>query len=135
MSVRSARRGLDLVGLDFSGRAARWRPRVREVAPLLAAALLAALLVAVLRVDLLRVRYALADAVTHEQALLAEKRELTVEMRQLRQPSLLAEHARERGFVRPEQVIRLPAVVGTAFGTAVGTPVPDRHDAGAGARP
>ena len=119
MSVRSARRGLDLVGLDFSGRAVRWRPRVREIAPILAAALLAALLVAVLRVDLLRVRYALADAVAREQSLLAEKRELTVEMRQLRQPSLLAEYARERGFVRPEHVIRLPFA----------------DDTGAGARP
>lgn len=77
--------------------------------PCVAGALVAALALTALRVDLLRARYGLAEAVREEQTLRAEERELTVELRRLRDPARLAELAREQGFVRPERVIDLAA--------------------------
>jgi len=97
---------LDLIGLDVSGRrggARRWIGW-----PLVLAGLVLALAVAWLRVDLIRMRYALADGLAAEQELLEEQRRLTAEMRALRDPSGLAERARELGFVHPERVIDLP---------------------------
>ncbi len=90
-----------------SKRAPRDR-RSRLWAPWLVAALGAALLLSALRIDLIRIRYGLARAVTTEQSLLEKKRELTVAMRQIRNPETLAEKARTLGFVRPEQLIVLP---------------------------
>ena len=98
-SVRKARRD--------SKRAPRNR-RSRMWAPWIVAALGAALLLSALRIDLIRIRYGLARAVTTEQSLLEKKRELTVAMRQIRNPESLAEKARTLGFVRPEQLIVLP---------------------------
>ncbi len=98
---------LGLIGLDVSGRRRRGRAWIGW--PVIFAALVLALGVAVLRVDLIRMRYALADGLATEQRLLEEQRKLTAEMRQLRDPSDLAEHARAMGFVHPERVIDLPA--------------------------
>jgi hypothetical protein len=133
---KRARRGANLVGLDLARRPSGLRSPPRLAAQLLTAALLAALILAVLRIDVIRVQYGLADAIETEKALLAEQRELTVEMRQLRHPGRLAERARDLGFAPPERVIDLapppspsPAPVGSgpAGGAASG--------ARAGARP
>jgi hypothetical protein len=72
-----------------------------------AAALAAALMVASLRVSILRLRYQLSEAVTEETELLARQREITVELRELRDPTRLHELATRQGFVRPERVIQL----------------------------
>ena len=79
----------------------------RSVAACLLGLALGALCLVALRVDILRTRYALAEALEHEQKLLAERRDLTVEMRRLRDPARLTSLARKRGFVRPERVIDL----------------------------
>jgi hypothetical protein len=105
--VSAANRRSALVGIDFARPVASLRPRARSGAVWLALVLAAALGLVVLRVDLLRVRYALASATAREEALLSEQRELTVQVRQLRDPRLLAERAEALGFVRPERVIRL----------------------------
>jgi hypothetical protein len=106
------RRRLELIGIDLAER----RPKLglRLMLPLLATALGIALAFSALRVDLIRMRYALADALAHEQLLVEEQRALTVTMRQLRDPIGLAARARELGFGRPERVIdihRAPTVV------------------------
>jgi hypothetical protein len=88
--------------------------------PSLAGLLLAALALTALRLDLIRARYGLADALSEEQRLLAEERSLTVEVRRLRDPARLAKLARERGFVRPEQVIDLEPGGAGAVGSEAG---------------
>jgi hypothetical protein len=70
-------------------------------------ALTAALMVASLRVSILRLRYQLAAAVSEETELLERQRAVTVELRELRDPTRLRELATERGFARPERVIQL----------------------------
>jgi len=84
------------IGIDFS------------VLPLLILALIAALGVSALRIDLIRIRYAMADALAQEKALIAEQRELIVRRRQLRDPVELATQARARGFRPPTQIFTLP---------------------------
>jgi hypothetical protein len=64
-------------------------------------------MVASLRVSILQLRYQLAAAVTEETELLERQRAVTVELRELRDPTRLHELARERGFARPERVIQL----------------------------
>lgn len=108
---------LDLIGLDVSGR--RRTARLRVGWPVVVVALLLALGLTALRIDLIRMRYALANALESEQALLEQQRMLTVEMRTLRDPSGLASRARELGFVHPERVIHLPlATPGASPGSA-----------------
>lgn len=104
---RRERRGarLELIGLDVSGRRGRARPWIGW--PVIVTALVLALGMAALRVDLIRMRYALAEGLATEQRLLEERRELTAEMRALRDPSGLAKRARALGFVHPEKVIDL----------------------------
>lgn len=101
----AARAPMKLIGIDLSE-----KPAPRSRAPwlrfVLALVVAAGLLVA-LRVDILRGRYALAEALEREQALLQRHRDLTVEMRRLRDPRRLGERARELGFVRPALVIDL----------------------------
>jgi hypothetical protein len=98
----------DLVGLDLANAPGRLQPRPRISAPLVLIGVLGALVLVALRVDLTRMRYAQADALAEERRLLEEQSDLTVEMRRLRDPSRLAERARELGFERPERVIDLP---------------------------
>jgi hypothetical protein len=106
-SERSDQPRLDVIGLDVSGRGRGRRSLIGW--PVVIAALLLALGVAALRVDLIRMRYALADGLATEQELLEQQRQLTDEMRRLRDPSGLAKRARDLGFVHPERVIDLPA--------------------------
>lgn len=105
------RDGSVLVGRDFvrpRGRAGGAAGRAGWV-PALAACVLAALLLAALRVQVLRVRYELGRAVAEETRLLERQRAATVELGELRDPRRLRRLAEERGFVRPERVIELPA--------------------------
>ncbi len=104
----------DLVGLDLARPSLALERRPRVAAPLVVGLVLAALLLAVLRIDILRMRYGVADALEREAVLRREQNELVVEMRRLRRPARLAEIARERGFVRPERVIHLPAAAPVA---------------------
>jgi len=69
--------------------------------------LAAALMVASLRHSILQLRYQLSAAVTEETELLARQREVTVELRKLRDPTRLRKLATEQGFARPERVIQL----------------------------
>lgn len=95
------------IGVDFAG----WpdwaaAPSSRTWLPLVTLALALALGIAALRIDLIRTRYALADVVAREEALLAEQRELIARKRSLRSPTVLARLARERGF-RPVAAARV----------------------------
>ncbi len=83
-------------------------PRRSHVAAFAVGALLAALGLAALRNDMIRQRYALAEAIREEKALQVEQRELTVAVRELRDPSRLAAHARRLGLRRPERLLDLP---------------------------
>ncbi|GEM_PF-1931703 len=93
------------IGVDL----ARFRgaPRSRTLVPLVALALVVALCVASLRIDLIRTRYAVAASLGQEQALIEEQRALIVRLRALRDPSVLAALARERGYRPAERVIAL----------------------------
>jgi cell division protein FtsL len=104
---RDRRYRRDLVGIDVAHGRLRSRPTL--FLPLLIAILVAALFLVGLRSELTAMRYAIPEALAQEEQLRAEKRALTVEMRRLRDPSLLAARAREMGFVHPEQIVELPA--------------------------
>ncbi len=92
------------IGVDF----ARWTaPTSSPIGlALVAIALVVALGIAALRIDLIRTRYALAEAMDRESALLLEQRELIARQRQLRDPTVLARLAEERGF-RPVLAARV----------------------------
>jgi len=105
--VRQRRTNVPLIGLDVSRPPIRLR--TRSWAPLAAAALAGALLLAVLRVDVIRIRFGLAESLAEELRLEDLKRQLTVEMRRLRDPAVLSRRARELGFQRAERMIDLPA--------------------------
>jgi hypothetical protein len=96
-----------LIGLDVSRTPIRLK--TRSWVPLAAAALAGALLLAVLRVDVIRIRFGLAESLEEEIRLEGLKRQLTVEMRQLRDPAVLSRRAQDLGFQRAEQLIELPA--------------------------
>jgi hypothetical protein len=68
---------------------------------------LGGLLLASLRMEIVRERYALADALALETALVAEELAASVELRELRDPRRLRRLANELGFARPERVIEL----------------------------
>jgi hypothetical protein len=104
---RAATYTLGLVGRDLADRAPAMTPR--RVLPALIAVLVVALGVAALRTELLRLRYALAEATLEEQRLLDEERALKAQRRRLRDPVHLARRAGELGFVRPENLVDLPA--------------------------
>ena len=112
---RSTSRNTDMVGRDL----ARLRSRGRRTAvPWLVIALgtvAAALLLASLRVSILRLRYQLAAAVSEETELLERQRAVTVELRELRDPTRLRDFATELGLARPQRVIQL-SVPATGIG-------------------
>ena len=103
---RAAAHDTDKVGRDFAHLHSRSRSTLQPWLVISAAALAAALMVASLRVSILRLRYQLSEAVTEETELLARQREITVELRELRDPTRLRELAAKQGFVRPERVIQ-----------------------------
>jgi hypothetical protein len=75
-------------------------------------------MVAALRHSILQLRYQLSAAVTEETELLARQREVTVELRELRDPARLRELAAKQGFARPERVIQLSVPATGAVETA-----------------
>jgi hypothetical protein len=113
------------IGVDF----ARWAAPSSSHGwmVLVALALVVALGVAALRIDLIRTRYALAEAMAQEASLLAEQRELIARQRQLRDPTVLARLAQERGF-RPALAARVlpepgsPTPSHVRVGTALAPP-------------
>jgi hypothetical protein len=94
-----------LVGRDFSTFERRRTPRV--LLPALIALFISAFALVALRTEVLKLRYELADQLERESALDAQQRDLTVRMRQLREPRQLAERAAELGFGLPDRVIDL----------------------------
>lgn len=104
---RSAAHHTDTVGRDFAHLRARDGRPLRPWLTIAVGTLAAALMVASLRVSILRLRYQLSAAVSEETALLARQREVTVELRELRDPTRLRDLAEKRGFARPERVIQL----------------------------
>ena len=95
--------GRDLARVRLSGGG----PTSRPLAALLIGALIAGMGLAALRIDILRLRYALAEAIEAEKGLLEDQRVWTAKKESLRDPTRLAELARERGFGRPTRVIDL----------------------------
>jgi len=113
----------DLVGQDLSERPRRVRRRSGMRLPLALGAIAAALLLVTLRVEILRLRYALAEVASHEEELLERARQVTVRVRELRDPARLRTLAAERGFGRPERVLSLELPVAPADApAAVGAP-------------
>jgi hypothetical protein len=102
-----------LVGRDFAGQRGGRASR-GFLAVLVGAAVVAGLALAALRNDLIRMRYDLSEAMQQERELLEERRELTAKVVALRDPARLSRLARERGFVRPEQVFGVGAPEGGA---------------------
>ena len=98
---------MDMVGRDFAPLRTRGRSGSRPWLAIAVGALAAALMIASLRVSILRLRYELSAAVAAETELLARQRAVTVELRELRNPTRLHQLASELGFVRPERVIQL----------------------------
>jgi cell division protein FtsL len=99
------RRGL--VGRDLARIRLLTPGHSRQLLLTLVAILLAALLLAALRIDIIRMRYSMASAIRERTALLEERRELTAQVRSLRDPSRLARLARDRDLGWPERVIEL----------------------------
>lgn len=97
-----------IVGRDFAARQRGGGSLHRGATPyLLSAAVLVGLAVVALRNDLIHMRYGLTAAMKEERALLEERRELTARVRALRDPARLSRLAEERGFVRPERVVKI----------------------------
>ena len=108
----------NLVGHDFARvRPTLPRPRAGLLGWLLVATITCALALAALRIDILRLRYALGESIETEQTLAQQQRQHQVLLETLRDPSRLAEFARERGFERPTRVLELR-------GDAVGATTP-----------
>jgi hypothetical protein len=95
---------IGLIGLDVSRPPQRLR---RSWMPLLVAGVVGALFLAVLRMDVIRMRFQVAQTFEEEMSLQELKRELTVDMRQLRDPAHLARRAEKLGFRRAERLIDL----------------------------
>ena len=128
----SARRGArkhgrmrGIVGRDLSAFEKRGGPR--RLVPLALAMLVAAIALVALRTEVLKLRYELARGLEREQELGAERRDLTVRMRQLRDPMRLAQRANELGFVRPQRVIDLTRVHANAQTSLAASDAPHPH--------
>ena len=104
-SERAANPVISLIGRDVATPPGRLR--TGSWAPLIVAAVVGAMFLAVLRMDVIRMGFTRARAFEEEMSLEQRKRDLTVEMRQLRDPAVLARHAREMGFRRAERLIDL----------------------------
>jgi hypothetical protein len=98
----------EIVGRDLAGAPRRAQSRARLRLPIALGAIAAALLLVTLRIEILRLRYALAEVASEEHALLEHSRQLTVRVRELRDPKRLRRLAVERGFTRPDRVLSVP---------------------------
>ena len=104
---RKAPGSRDLVGRDLARVRIPHGRGSRPLAALLIGALIAGMGLVALRTDILRLRYALAESIEIEKALLEEQRIWTARRQTLLHPARLAKLARQRGFSRPLQVIHL----------------------------
>ena len=104
-SERAAGPATRLIGLDVAKPPSRLQ--TGSWAPVIVAVVVGALSLAVLRMDVIRMRFGLAGMFEEQLRLEELKRELTVGMRQLRDPAALTRHARELGFQRAEHLIDL----------------------------
>jgi hypothetical protein len=104
-SERAASPEIRLIGLDVVSLPSRLK--TGSWAPVVVAAVVGGLFLAVLRMDVIRLRFSLASAFEEELRLEELKRELTVDMRQLRDPAVLGRRAQEIGFQRAARLIEL----------------------------
>jgi len=119
------------IGRDFK----RVRPPISPLALLPAglATLACAFALTSLRTQVMKLRYELGQHVERERELANEHSELTVDIRRMRSPQALAEHARERGYVRPERLIDIespsvaPAVAADIATSGTATALPELH--------
>jgi hypothetical protein len=105
------RRGLGdarpLVGRDLANDAPRRRIPIWLIPGIVVGGVFAALAIAHVRVELIGQGYKRYDAVGRLQTLEEEKRILTAQVRELRDPARLARLARKMGLSRPDRVIAL----------------------------
>lgn len=104
-SNRAAASGTPLVGLDVASPPGRLR--TSSWLPVAGVIVGGALLLAILRIDVIRMGFSLAGAFEEQHRLEELQRELTVNMRQLRDPAVLIRRARELGFRRAERLIEV----------------------------
>ena len=96
-----------LVGRDLAKDAPRRRIPIWLIPGVVAGGVFAALAIVQVRVDLIDQGYKRYSAVQRLQVLEEEKRNLTAQVRELRDPARLARLAREMGLSRPDHVIAL----------------------------
>jgi hypothetical protein len=96
-----------LVGRDLVNDAPRRRIPLWLIPGIVVGGVFAALAIAHVRVELIGQGYKRYSAVERLQALEEEKRILTAQVRELRDPARLAKMAREMGLSRPDRVIAL----------------------------
>ncbi len=105
------RRGLGnarvLVGRDLAKDAPHRRIPIWLIPGIVVGGVFAALAITQVRVELIGQGYKRYSAVERLQALEEEKRNLTANVRELRDPARLAKLAREMGLSRPDRVIAL----------------------------
>ncbi len=95
------------VGRDFANGPPRPRKPIWLIPGIVVGLVFAALAIAHVRVELIGQGYKRYRAVERLQALEEEKRILTAQVRELRDPARLAELAGEMGLSRPDRVIAL----------------------------
>jgi hypothetical protein len=96
-----------LIGRDLANHTPNRRIPLWLIPGIVVGGVFAALAIAHVRVELIGQGYERYSAVERLQALEEEKRILTAQVRELRDPARLARLAREMGFSRPDRVIAL----------------------------
>ena len=108
---RRGRRGVDdarnLIGRDLAIDAPRSRLPIWLIPGIVVGGVFAALAIVQVRVELIGQGYKRYSAVERLQVLEEEKRNLTAQVRELRDPARLTKLAREMGLSRPDHVIAL----------------------------
>ncbi len=104
---RELREARNLVGRDLANDAPRRRIPLWLIPGLVVGAVFAALAIVQVRVELIDQGYKRYSAVERLQALEEERRILTAQVRELRDPARLARLAREMELSRPDHVIAL----------------------------
>jgi hypothetical protein len=106
---RELREAKQLIGRDLVNDAPRRRIPIWMIPGIVVGGVFAALAIAHVRVELIGQGYKRYSAVERLQALEEEKRTLTANVRELRDPARLAKLAREMELSRPDSVIMLAA--------------------------
>ena len=104
---RELRDAKPLVGRDLANDAPHRRISLWLIPGFVVGAVFAALAIVQVRVELIDQGYKRYSAVERLQALEEERRILTAQVRELRDPARLAKLAREMGLSRPDHVIAL----------------------------